>query len=359
MFSGLSLWERLQTRVWSGLAAAWIFSVGACVGSFLNVVVYRAPRGRSLVRRGSYCPYCTTPIQPRDNIPILGWLLLGGRCRTCRLPISPRYPLVEATTALLFLGLFLVELTSGGANLPLRDPAFRSGAVDVLLDPQWDLIGLCAFHLFLLCNLLCWALIAYDGHRVPATCLGFALLVSGTCSAVWPHLHPVPAVISWPEAWTESQWLIRLQTDLAGVLAGLAGLAAGTVIGLLIDLAAWGCPPVRFRPQAASGLALAGLTLGWQAALAVALLAGALTCLQAIASRTSRSVATWPWLAWLTLACTMQLAVWRWLSPWPAWPGPKSSAALLALAAAAALLANGVGVRLVLATMVSPPGNRP
>jgi leader peptidase (prepilin peptidase)/N-methyltransferase len=83
------------------LAAAFAFAFGAIVGSFLNVVAYRLPRGESLSRPRSRCPSCETPIRPYDNVPILSWLALRGRCRSCRAPISPRYPLVEAVTGAL------------------------------------------------------------------------------------------------------------------------------------------------------------------------------------------------------------------------------------------------------------------
>ena len=78
--------------------------LGAVLGSFLNVVAYRLPRGESLLRPGSRCPRCETPIRPYDNVPVLGWLWLRGRCRACGAPISWRYPLVEAVTALLCAG---------------------------------------------------------------------------------------------------------------------------------------------------------------------------------------------------------------------------------------------------------------
>src|SRR5204862_5171534 len=69
----------------------WLFCVGACVGSFLNVVVYRLPRGKNLAHPGSTCPQCGHAIRLYDNIPLLSWLLLGGHCRDCRSRISPRY----------------------------------------------------------------------------------------------------------------------------------------------------------------------------------------------------------------------------------------------------------------------------
>jgi leader peptidase (prepilin peptidase)/N-methyltransferase len=75
--------------------------LGAAVGSFLNVVAYRLPRGLSLVRPRSRCPSCEEPIRPYDNVPVLSWLVLRGRCRSCRAPISPRYPVVEAVTVAL------------------------------------------------------------------------------------------------------------------------------------------------------------------------------------------------------------------------------------------------------------------
>jgi leader peptidase (prepilin peptidase)/N-methyltransferase len=76
--------------------------LGLLVGSFLNVVVHRVPRGESVVSPPSACPSCRSAIRPRDNVPVAGWLILRGRCRDCRAPISPRYPLVEAVTAALF-----------------------------------------------------------------------------------------------------------------------------------------------------------------------------------------------------------------------------------------------------------------
>jgi leader peptidase (prepilin peptidase)/N-methyltransferase len=75
--------------------------MGAVVGSFLNVVAYRLPRGESLSRPRSRCPQCQTQIRAYDNVPVLSWLALRGRCRSCRAPISGRYPLVEAMTGLL------------------------------------------------------------------------------------------------------------------------------------------------------------------------------------------------------------------------------------------------------------------
>jgi leader peptidase (prepilin peptidase) / N-methyltransferase len=83
--------------------------VGAVVGSFLNVVIHRLPRGESLAHPRSRCPACGRQIAGYDNVPILSWLALRGRCRHCGEPISPRYPVVELLTALAFVAVVLVR----------------------------------------------------------------------------------------------------------------------------------------------------------------------------------------------------------------------------------------------------------
>ena len=93
--------------------------MGAIVGSFLNVVVYRLPRRESLVKPASHCPSCGTPVKAYDNIPVLSWMLLRGHCRSCGESISVRYPLVEALTGALCVGAVLVHHTAAGMALSL------------------------------------------------------------------------------------------------------------------------------------------------------------------------------------------------------------------------------------------------
>jgi len=100
-------------------AAAVAGAFGATIGSFLNVVAYRLPRRESLVRPGSRCPGCGDPVKAYDNVPVLGWLWLRGRCRSCRAPISPRYPLVEALTAALAAAVVLTKHSVDGIVLGL------------------------------------------------------------------------------------------------------------------------------------------------------------------------------------------------------------------------------------------------
>jgi leader peptidase (prepilin peptidase) / N-methyltransferase len=84
-----------------------VFILGTIFGSFLNVVIYRVPQRLSIVRPASRCPHCQTPIRPYDNIPLVSFLILRGRCRSCHAPISWRYPLVEAATGVPLAGLWV------------------------------------------------------------------------------------------------------------------------------------------------------------------------------------------------------------------------------------------------------------
>lgn len=86
-----------------------IFLAGLCIGSFLNVCIWRIPRDESIIWPRSHCPACNHAIAPWDNLPLISWLLLNGQCRHCQAPISPRYFIVELLTGALFAGLWLVH----------------------------------------------------------------------------------------------------------------------------------------------------------------------------------------------------------------------------------------------------------
>lgn len=109
-----------STAVLVVFSAVW----GLVIGSFLNVVVHRVPEGRSLAHPRSACPGCATPIAAYDNIPLVSWVALRGRCRHCRQRISARYPLVEAGTAALFVG---VALRFGWTWTTAADDVFVAG----------------------------------------------------------------------------------------------------------------------------------------------------------------------------------------------------------------------------------------
>lgn len=134
--------------------------LGLCVGSFLNVVIWRLPRRESLSRPPSHCPGCNTPLRPLDNIPVLSWLALRGRCRTCSMRISVRYPIVEALTAVLWWG-----------------AAVRIG-------PHWELADYCVFF----AALIALSGIDLDHHLLPSRIIypaaGASLVLLGVASGL-------------------------------------------------------------------------------------------------------------------------------------------------------------------------------
>ncbi|MCR5260494.1 MAG: prepilin peptidase [Candidatus Gastranaerophilales bacterium] len=95
-----------MTEVLFNYCGIFVFAIGLCIGSFLNVVALRAFTGESIVLPASKCPKCGAKIKPYDNIPVLSWIVLGGKCRNCKNPISIQYPIVEFFTALGFLGFY-------------------------------------------------------------------------------------------------------------------------------------------------------------------------------------------------------------------------------------------------------------
>jgi leader peptidase (prepilin peptidase)/N-methyltransferase len=139
----------------SGYVVAVCAVLGLLIGSFLNVVVWRVPRGESVVSPPSACPACGTPIRPRDNIPVVSWLLLRSKCRDCGSPISARYPAVEAGTAALF------AVTAAYFGLVWQLPAY----------------------LYLAAIAVALALIDLDVHRLPDKIVLPSYLVGGALLA--------------------------------------------------------------------------------------------------------------------------------------------------------------------------------
>ncbi|KQR53790.1 peptidase A24 [Leifsonia sp. Leaf336] len=135
-----------------GIVVGFAGVLGLLIGSFLNVVAYRVPEGRSVVSPASACPSCGSAIRPWDNIPVFSWLILRGRCRDCSTPISVRYPLVEAATGLAFAAVcwWAITVAGGIAEAP----------------PLPTVFGAFAFLLFAGVSIVL-ALIDADTHRLP------------------------------------------------------------------------------------------------------------------------------------------------------------------------------------------------
>ena len=259
--------EAARSTILALFLSTWFFFFGATVGSFLNVVIWRMPRNETVVTRPSRCPWCSTKIKASDNIPVLGWIMLGGKCRTCRLPISPRYPIVEATMGAIFLLLLQFEVLSGGGNLPGVAPAQLDYA-RALFELRFDLLGLYAFHCFLFCILLCWSLIAWDRQRMPHTLGILAYGIGFFAPLIWPHLYPV--------RWSDWQFEQFADAERVSVfLTALCGAVAGAAWGWFLRY----CLPASEREDASRWfgiplmLTAVGLFLGWEAPFVVAALA--------------------------------------------------------------------------------------
>jgi leader peptidase (prepilin peptidase)/N-methyltransferase len=276
--------------------AVWLFAFGGAVGSFLNVVIYRLPAGKSLVHPGSHCPACNHPIRWYDNVPVLAWFVLRGRCRDCGSRISARYPVVEATTAGLFLLIGLVEGLSRGANLPLA-PAV--GFAGVTLPPLS--IGQSAvvvgYHLLLVCTLLAAALIEYDGHQVPVRLFTPALAVGWLAPLIWPYLHPACAQ----------------RALLAGFRGGVAAWADGTAglaLGLLLGLALSRLPGAKRGLGVMLTAACVGLFVGWKAVLVLTLASALLWLLLRTGGR------AWPALRRFSPTICLLVLASAWILAW-------------------------------------------
>lgn len=242
------------------LTALWLGFIGACIGSFLNVVAYRLPRGMSVVWKPSHCPHCSHPIRARDNVPVLGWLLLSGKCRDCGGPISPRYAIVEAVMGAAFFVLAYVELFSGGANLPGGPITELFGAVEIVWNPQWEVIGVYLSHCLLLSLLMCVVLCNRDGEALPKSLVVFGFVAAGVFAATFPRLH---LTLLTPDT------VLGALGDCA--LGTLVGVTLGGLAGRLAYRAKIGCD--SFTPcNLYRGSCLVGVFLGWRALIALSAL---------------------------------------------------------------------------------------
>jgi leader peptidase (prepilin peptidase)/N-methyltransferase len=212
----------------TGLAAVF----GLLIGSFLNVVVYRAPRSLSVVQPRSFCPRCDAPLRSVDNIPLVSWVVLRGRCRKCGEPISARYPLVELATGVTF------------------------AAVGWGLGPHWAVPGFCVLAATLI------ALVAIEGDGLPlplsvalvGTAVGTVLLAGAAIAdRRWSHLIGAvigvgvawiltavvprrPARVSDGSPWTSAPVVLPVGAALGwlGPQYAAEGLAAGVVVYLVL-----------------------------------------------------------------------------------------------------------------------------
>ncbi len=187
--------------------------LGLLIGSFLNVVIHRVPAGLSLVSPGSACPACAHPVRPRDNVPVVSWLLLHGRCRDCRAPIAARYPLVELATGLLFV---VVAWRFGSTPYTLAGLVVAAAGVALVM-------------------------IDLDHRRLPFSITGATAVGAVLALAIDVVRHgpgPVPGALAAAAVWLAVYGGIWLVTSGRGM--GLGDVALAPVLGLVLGWLGWG-----------------------------------------------------------------------------------------------------------------------
>ncbi|HEY4760753.1 MAG TPA: prepilin peptidase [Thermoguttaceae bacterium] len=274
------------------LLVAWFFVIGAVIGSFLNVVAYRLPKRMSLIEPSSHCPGCKKRIRWRDNVPIISWFLLKGRCRDCGSAISVRYPLVEAITAGMFALLTVAEFTFRGINLPGRE-IYKNDGIILFAQNSLHQYGILLYHLLLLCTLFAAAIIEIDRQRAPWRLFVPALFVGIVAPLVWPHLRSMPAWALLPD-------FVSRIADVAG------GLAAGGLLGYI----GWRIGKTESPGGLSWGLLSAGVFLGWQAVCALALIMMLLTWMAMAFCKLKKNAKPWPAAVWLYAAALMLILAW-------------------------------------------------
>jgi leader peptidase (prepilin peptidase)/N-methyltransferase len=244
-----------MTYVWQvhAFMGTFFFIIGTVVGSFLNVCIYRLPLEKSVIWPDSRCPQCLGRIGAWQNIPIVSWLFLGASCKTCKLPISARYPLVELLVGLLFAAIYLADAHFG---FPVNTP------------PTTLYLAI-AYHCVFAAVLVAISFIDYDWTIVPPVLTNFAILWGIIVGTIDPGIRPAPAAA---------------MTHLGGLGVGVTGalVAAGIILAVRVLGA------ILFRREAMGAgdihiLALIGAVMGWQAAILTVFLSAVMGLIPAVA----------------------------------------------------------------------------
>jgi leader peptidase (prepilin peptidase)/N-methyltransferase len=328
----LNLGMHLPVILWT----FWTFVVGACVGSLLNVCIARLPLEKTIVWPSSRCGICLQPIRWYDNIPLLSYWLLRGRCRSCGSPFSIRYFLIELLTGLGFAGLFYVEIVANVHALPFLERQqwqIRSGAL------PWQAWLFFLHHAALLSLLIVAAACDLNGRVIPLslTIFGTGLGLIGAISFPWPWPNDLampntvpPAGQAWwlalPETigrglypwpvWGPLPAWMPLGSHFAGLATGIAGVLVGTwMLRGVRTVFSRGLGQEALGLGDADLMMMAGAFLGWQPVV-VAFFLGALVTLGfAIAQLVIYKDNTLPFGPGLAAGIVITWLCWRWIGP--------------------------------------------
>ncbi|MDB5336884.1 MAG: pppA [Planctomycetaceae bacterium] len=325
---------------------SWMFLYGAVIGSFLTVCVHRLPMHggifaawRSLVDNASHCDRCQQKLLARDNIPIFGWLLLGGRCRFCKTSIPVKYPLIELANGLLFALLYAMEVPLNYWN-PLSESCLSSTLSPSTFDNVWGLSPLVIincryfYHLVLLETLFVASMIDWDIRTIPLSVTLPAMLAGVTGAAAFGQFWLVPVwfqdvslaaslSLSSPTTWTWSGLLLEVPAWIGkhphwhGLAVSLMGIAVGAGLGwsiLVVGKKLLGRDVLRFGDVML--LATIGSFVGWQPiAIVILFMAPLVTfCATSIKRRLSADERV-QYESCLSTSAVLVLLSWRWI--WP------------------------------------------
>jgi leader peptidase (prepilin peptidase)/N-methyltransferase len=282
-----------------------MFAIGAVVGSFLNVCIYRIPWQKSVIWPASRCPRCLHAIAPQDNIPVISWLVLRGECRECGAGIAVRYPLIEFLVGLLFAGVYVTDVVYGSkipwgalpASIPLR----------------------LFYHASLVALLVAATFIDYDLTLIPDQITVPGMVVGIGLGALFPDIRLPPAAAT-------THW-DGLTVGLLGWLVGGGLTWSVRVIGSLV-----------FRREAmgfgdVTLMAMIGAYLGWQAAVLTFFIGPFFGLAHALAKaimylgkrltgkKTTVADREMPFGPYLSMAALALLLSWPWF--WPGWAAER------------------------------------
>ncbi len=335
----LHFWDFVPSRAIDVLVIGWFFFIGSSIGSFLNVVAWRMPRGCS-IRGRSHCPFCDTELGWRENWPVFGWFVLGGRCKTCRLPISSRYPIVEAAVASTVVLIAWSGLYSASPSVPFwpRRSTYVTPLWTPILSP--DSLAMIIYHVAAIGCVWALALVRFDSARLPRSLVAWCFALVAIPMLAYPLLAVVPWTVSESPSWTaDGQYL-------NAVMRVLTGLASGVLLARM--LARVFCPTAdpKLRPLAedtgrlidiALLLSLIGILVGWQATVAVA----AVSSLIAAAVPAGRLRPADPLARWVIVlppVVALQIAFWSSLHDTSWWPSVNAAPWVTLLWAGAILI---------------------
>jgi leader peptidase (prepilin peptidase)/N-methyltransferase len=386
-----STWLRVDLPAWFLLP--FVFWLGAICGSFLNVCVYRLPKYphgqfwpalQGLWSPPSSCPRCRTQIKWYDNVPIFGWLRLRGRCRDCRMWISPQYPLIEFLNGALFVLVYWLEIPLGmRASLeqsclysPLG-PQMHPGLGT--LSPEWWVHLRFAYHLILVEALLAASLIDFRLMIIPDTVTLPAMAVGVVAATAIGRLGILPVWFQEPRlardfSYIGPDWLQWMVSDgpavplwiaehphLHGLAVSVAGLAAGATLTWLVRaIGTWGLKREAMGDGDIVLMAMVGSFVGWQPVIIAFFLAPIFTLLLLAARMTFRLSQEIPYGPFLSLGTLATILGWRWI--WPSFERMFSLGPLLVL-----FFLIGIGLFIVILLAMQtlkrllgfPPGDEP